>query len=61
MNREVAMADLAEAMQRKFGEVAALPYWYAYKRIVYSDYTPISDAAIDRLLAVGRRRLLDTV
>lgn len=58
MNREIAMADLAEAIERRLGAVAATPYWHAYKRIIYTDYAPISDAQIDRLLAKGRSRLL---
>lgn len=58
MNREIAMFELAEAVERRLGPVAAEPYWHAYKRIVYTDHAPISDAQIDRLLAKGRQRLL---
>lgn len=57
MNREVAMYDLAEEIERKLGEERAEPYWEAYRRMVYADRVPISDEQVDRLIAKGRERL----
>lgn len=57
MCREVDMHDTAEAIERKFGEHRAEPYWAAYRRIIYTDRAPISDEQVDRLIAKGQALL----
>lgn len=57
MNREVLMFEAAEAIERKLGAIAAEPYHNAYRRMVYTDRYPISDAQVDRLLAKAQQRL----
>lgn len=57
MNREIALYELAEKIERRLGPVWAEPYWEAYRRVIYTDRPWISDEQIDRLLAKGRERL----
>lgn len=59
LDRELAMYDMAEDIERVLGEVEAEPYRVAYLRIINADRPAISDAQVDALLAKGRQRLAE--